>query len=78
MRCKIFSGKEIAEIEKEVNTFLQDHNKVLIDSIHQSADSELLYITIFYHSRTRAAKMKEAAIEEIKVPITVPLRDHGN
>jgi hypothetical protein len=78
LQCKIISGTDINGIEKEVNEFIRDNSKVLIDSIHQSADSNKLYISIFYHVRSKSAKMKEAAIEEIKVPITIPLIEENN
>ncbi len=75
LQCKIFSGRDISEIQEQVNSFIRGQSKILIDSIHQAADSQLLYITIFYHSRAKSAKMKEAAIAEINVPITVPLKE---
>ncbi|MEO5570409.1 MAG: hypothetical protein ABIT08_13605 [Bacteroidia bacterium] len=66
LQCKIFSGSEIAEVEKKINLFIREYPNMIVDSIHQSADNQILYITFFYHPQNRRAKLKEAAMQEIK------------
>ncbi len=70
LQCKIFSGKDAADVEQQVNRFLNDRAKVLIHSILQSSDQTRMYVSIFFNVRTRAAKMKEASIAEVSIPIT--------
>jgi len=69
LQCKIFSGSDILRVEKEVNDFLQDHAKNIIHSVVQSASASMIQITVFFNVRTKAAKMKEAALAEVAVPI---------
>ena len=64
LQCKIFSGSDPYAIERDVNRFLNDHAKVMVHSILQSAGTIGMQLTIFFNVRTRAAKMKEANIEE--------------
>ncbi len=69
LQCKIFSGDDFVKVELEVNQFLHDHSKNIIYSVVQSATHSKIQITIFYNVRTKSAKMKEAAIAEVAVPI---------
>ena len=69
LQCKIISGTDSMKVEQEVNSFLKSTSKIVIHSIHQAAAQEKLYITIFFSVRSRSAKMKEAAIEEVQVPL---------
>jgi hypothetical protein len=69
IQCRIFSGADVSKVGEELNLFFRTNEKIIIDSIHQSVDSKLLYISVFYHLKMKTDKIKEAAIEEIKVPV---------
>ena len=72
--CRIFSGPEKTIVEQEVNAFLREHAGAIVHSILQSCSGSDLIITLFYNVRTKAGKMKEAAIAEVSVPVskTIP------
>jgi hypothetical protein len=65
----MFSGSDPALVELEVNKFLRDHAKMMVHSVLQSSDYSRVHVTIFFNVRTKAAKMKEAAISEVAVNI---------
>ena len=66
LQIKIFSGKDVSEVEKKINLFIREFPNMIIDSVHQSADDHVLYITFIYHPQSRRALMKEVAMQEIK------------
>ena len=69
LKCKIISGSDIKKVEEEVNEFLGGNSKIILHSIHQSSDQQRLHISVFYNLRSRNVKMKEAAFEQIAVPL---------
>jgi len=69
LKCKIISGTDTVSVQQNVNDFLGENSKILVHSIHQSADQQRLHITIFYNVRSRSSRLKEAAVEELAVPV---------
>jgi hypothetical protein len=69
LQCKIFSGNDLPRVEQEVNEFLKAHSKNIIHYVVQSSSESKVHITIFFNVRTKAGKMKEAALAEVSVPI---------
>jgi len=69
LQCKIFSGENFNRVEQEVNQFLHDHSKNIIHSVLQSSAGTLIQISVFFNVRTKAGKLKEAAIAEVAVPL---------
>ena len=70
LKCKIISGVDIAKVEREVNEFLGENSKIILHSIHQSSDQQRLHISVFYNIRSKSTRLKEAAIDQIEVPVS--------
>jgi hypothetical protein len=69
LQCKIISGSDIATVEYAVNEFLKKTARLIIHSIHQSSSLNSIHITILYNLRVRRDKLRDAAIDDIAVPI---------
>ena len=70
LKCKIISGTDGQTVQQNVNDFLSENPRIMVHSIHQSADRQQLYISIFYNVKNRTSRMKEASIEEIAMPVS--------
>lgn len=69
LNCKIISGSDMQKVESEVNDFLKVRSRIIIHSVHQSAGGGKIYVTIFFHQRSRSARAKEVMTEEIHVEL---------
>ena len=66
LMCKIFSGTDAFKVDEEINTFFQKSPQITIHSICQSCDSQRVFISVFFNVKTKAARMKEAVIEQVE------------
>ncbi len=67
IQCKIFSGTDSAELEREVNSFLRERAGASVHTIRQSATDNRLVISVFFSVRSKREKLKEAAMNEVSV-----------
>jgi len=69
LQCKIISGSDPSSVERDVNRFLTDNSKIMIHSVLQSSDQTGLHVSIFFNVRTKAAKFREASIQEVAINV---------
>ena len=64
--CKIFSGTDALQIEEAVNIFLQKTPELAIDSLCQSNDSNVFYLSVFFRVRVQTNIEYKISLDEIK------------
>ncbi|MDQ3048875.1 MAG: hypothetical protein M3R27_15095 [Bacteroidota bacterium] len=67
--CKLFVGPVASKVEEDINIFLQKSPNITVHSICQSADSQRVFISIFFNVKTKTNLQDTKEVEQVETVV---------